>query len=80
MSNDYDPNYDDETADSDLLPYDDQFDDDDCISELMAEGYSEYEARRMAGDYSYDDEDEYGYGDDDLDRDIPDFFDGGDFE
>jgi hypothetical protein len=80
MSNDYDPNYDDETADSDLLPYDDQFDDDDYISELMAEGYSEYEARRMAGDYSDDDEDEYGYGDDDLDRDIPDFFDGGDFE
>ena len=35
----------------------------------------------MAGEYDYsDEEDEYGYDNDSLDRDIPDFFDGGDFE
>lgn len=79
MTNSYDPNTEDDTNDSDLLPYDDAFDDEDLVAELLAEGYSEEEARRMVGEYDYSD-DEYGYGDDDLDRDIPDFFDGGDFE
>ena len=73
------PNYESETNeyDADLMPYDDTFDAEDFVEELMAEGYSEEEARRMAGDY---DADEY-YGlDDDNDRDVPDFIDDGDFE
>lgn len=78
MTNAYDPNMEDDTNDSDLmLPYDDTFNEEDFVAELMGEGYSREEALRMAGDY---DADEYGYGDDDLDRDVPDFVDGGDFE
>lgn len=76
MSN---PNYKSDSSeyDNDLMPYDDTFDAEDFVEELVAEGYSEEEARRMAGDY---DADEY-YGlDEDNDRDIPDFIDDGDFE
>jgi len=72
------PNDTNDINDSDLmLPYDDTFSEEDYVAELMAEGYSREEALRMAGDY---DSDEYGYGDDDLDRDVPDFVDDGDFE
>jgi len=77
MTNAYDPNYEDDTNDSDLLPYDDAFDDEDLVAELLAEGYSEDEARRMVGDYNADEF--YGF-EDDSDRDIPDFVDDGDFE
>jgi hypothetical protein len=77
MTNDYDPNYEDDTNDSDLMPYDDAFDDEDLVAELLAEGYSEEEARRMVGDYNADEF--YGF-EDDSDRDIPDFIDDGDFE
>ena len=62
------------------IPYDSMIDDltdEEAIAELMEEGYSEEEARRMAGDY---DADEYYGFDDDSDRDIPDFIDDGDFE
>jgi hypothetical protein len=45
--------------------------DEDIMRELLAEGYSIAEARRMIGGADYDDDD-YGYGDDDLDRDVPD--------
>lgn len=80
MTNPYDPDYADDTNDSDLmLPYDDSFNDEDFVAELMSEGYSEEEARRMAGEYDYDDDDTC-YGQDDLDRDVPDFVDGGDFD
>lgn len=59
--------------------YDDSpfVDDEDLVMELIAEGYSEEEARRMVGDY---DPEDYFYGDDGLDRDVPDFVDDGDFE
>jgi hypothetical protein len=77
MTNAYDPNYEDDTNDSDLMPYDDAFDDEDLVAELLAEGYSEEEARRMVGDYNADEF--YGF-EDDSDRDIPDFIDDGDFE
>jgi hypothetical protein len=77
MTNPYDPNYEDDTNDSDLMPYDDAFDDEDLVAELLAEGYSEDEARRMVGDYNADEF--YGF-EDDPDRDIPDFIDDGDFE
>jgi hypothetical protein len=77
MTNDYDPNYEDDTNDSDLMPYDDANDDEDLVAELLAEGYSEEEARRMVGDYNADEF--YGF-EDDSDRDIPDFIDDGDFE
>jgi hypothetical protein len=77
MTNAYDPNYEDDTNDSDLMPYDDAFDDEDLVAELLAEGYSEDEARRMVGDYNPDEF--YGF-EDDSDRDIPDFIDDGDFE
>ena len=77
MTNPYDSNYEDDTNDSDLLPYDDAFDDEDLVAELLAEGYSEDEARRMVGDYNADEY--YGF-EDDSDRDIPDFIDDGDFE
>jgi hypothetical protein len=40
------------------------------IDELLAEGYSLAEVRRMIGEIDPD-EDDYGYGDDDLDRDLP---------
>lgn len=74
MTNPYDPNTEDDTNDSDLMPYDDSYDVEEMVAELMSEGYTEEEARRMAGEYDYsDEEDEYGYGNDDLDRDIPDF-------
>ena len=77
MTNAYDPNYEDDTNDSDLMPYDDAVDDEDLVAELLAEGYSEDEARRMVGDYNADEF--YGF-EDDSDRDIPDFIDDGDFE
>ena len=77
MTKAYDPNYEDDTNDSDLMPYDDAFDDEDLVAELLAEGYSEDEARRMVGDYNADEF--YGF-EDDSDRDIPDFIDDGDFE
>ena len=71
-------NYNDDDAEySDLMPYDDAFTDEDFVQELIDEGYSEDEARRMVGEY---DANEY-YGiDEDNDRDIPDFVDDGDFE
>jgi len=72
-----DNNLDNDNYDGDLLPYDSSYDVEEFVAELMEEGYSEEEARRMAGDY---DADEY-YGiDEDHDRDIPDFIDDGDFE
>jgi hypothetical protein len=77
MTNAYDPNYEDDTNNSDLMPYDDANDDEDLVAELLAEGYSEEEARRMVGDYNADEF--YGF-EDDSDRDIPDFIDDGDFE
>jgi hypothetical protein len=77
MTTPYDPNYEDDTNDSDLMPYDDANDDEDLVAELLAEGYSEDEARRMVGDYNADEF--YGF-EDDSDRDIPDFVDDGDFE
>ena len=77
MTNAYDPNYEDDTNDSDLMPYDDANDDEDLVAELLAEGYSEEEARRMVGDYNAD---EFNGFEDDSDRDIPDFIDDGDFE
>lgn len=67
--------------DTEIMPYDDAFDPDEFVAELMAEGYSEEEARRMAGEY---DPDEY-YGldaaDNEITRDIPDMdeFDTNDF-
>jgi hypothetical protein len=79
MSNPYDPNYENDTNDADLMPYDDAFTEEDYVEELMAEGYSEEEAKRMAGGYDYE-EDDTCYGQDDLDRDVPDFVDDGDFE
>ena len=43
----------------------------DLLDELMSEGYSESEARRMIGDAN----DEICYGFDDLDRDMPEWAD-----
>jgi len=71
-----DNNYESETNeyDANTLSYDDSYDEEEYVAELMEEGYSEDEARRMAGEYDHSDEnDEYGYGHDDLDRDVPDF-------
>lgn len=82
MTNPYDPNYDGETNDADLMPYDSSVDDltdEEAIVELMNEGYSEEEAKRMVGMYDYDDDDTC-YGADDLDRDVPDFVDEEDFD
>lgn len=76
MTNPYDPNMEDDTNDSDLMPYDDTFNDEDFVAELMSEGYTREEAIRMAGEY---DADEYAYGEDHLDRDVPDFVDEEDF-
>ncbi len=59
-----------------IEPYDDTFNEEDFVAELMEEGYSEEEAKRMAGEYDADD-DEYCFGD--GDRDIPDFVDEEDF-
>jgi hydroxymethylpyrimidine pyrophosphatase-like HAD family hydrolase len=50
--------------------------DTDSPFDLIAEGYSKEEAKRMAGEYDADD-DEYCFGD--GDRDIPDFVDEEDF-
>jgi hypothetical protein len=74
MSNSPDTN--DTDSPFDLIPYDDSFNDEDFVAELIAEGYSEEEAKRMAGEYDADD-DEYCFGD--GDRDIPDFVDEEDF-
>lgn len=79
MSNRYDHDYPDDTNDTDtILPYDDTFSVEEFVAELMAEGYSEDEARRMAGEY--DPEDYYG-SDEGIERDIPDVeeFDTNDF-
>lgn len=68
--------------DNDEYAYDSCLDDvteEEAIAELVEDGYSEEEAKRMVGLYESD-EDEYCYGDDDLDRDVPDFIDDGDFE
>lgn len=72
-----DNNLDNDNYDGDLLPYDSSYDVEEFVAELMEEGYSEEEARRMAGEY---DADEYYGFDDDNDRDVPDFIDDGDFE
>ena len=80
MNTPYDPDFSNDTNDADLmLPYDDTFNEEDFVAELMEEGYTEKEARRMAGEYEYDD-DETCYGCDDLDRDVPDFVDEEDFD
>jgi hypothetical protein len=76
MSNSPDTNDIDTDSPFDLIPYDDTFNDEDFVAELIAEGYSEEEAKRMAGEYDADD-DEYCFGD--GDRDIPDFVDEEDF-
>jgi hypothetical protein len=72
----------DSTNDSDLiLPYDDcdleGMSDSEIRAMLEEEGYTLDEIDRMMGLY---DSDEYQYGEDDLDRDVPDFIDDGDFE
>jgi len=76
MSNSPDTNDIDTDIDTDLIPYDDTFNDEDFVAELIAEGYSEEEAKRMAGEYDADD-DEYCF--DDNDKDIPDYVDEEDF-
>lgn len=65
------------------IPYDSMIDDltdEEAIAELMEEGYSEEEARRMLGDYESD-ETYYDHDDDipDMD-DFRDFVDDEDFE
>ncbi len=65
------------------IPYDSMIDDltdEEAIAELMEEGYSEEEARRMLGDYDSD-ETYYDHDDDipDMD-DFRDFVDDEDFE
>jgi hypothetical protein len=72
----------DPTNDTDLiLPFDDCDLDgmsvSEAIEELINDGYTEEEAKRMVGNYDPN-EDEYCF--DDNDRDIPDFIDDGDFE
>ena len=67
---------------NDRIPYDDSdlFDADEAVAELMQEGYTEEEARRMVGEF---DSDDTCYGYDDLDRDLPsghDFVDEEDFD
>ena len=63
--------------DNDILSYAEGFSEEDYVADLMAEGYTEDEARRMAGEYEPDDYD----GEIDLDRDVPDMddFQGDDF-
>lgn len=73
LDNDYD-NDEDYSYDACL----DDLTEDEAIAELVEEGYTEEEAKRMIGEYDADDE--FCYGDDDLDRDVPDFIDDGDFE
>ena len=75
MTNDYGPEYDDEILYDDTL---DDMTDEEAIEMLVAEGYTEEEAERMVGLYDADDDDTC-YGDDDLDRDVPDFVDEEDF-
>lgn len=65
------------------LPYDSMIDDltdEEAIAELMEEGYSEAEARRMLGDY--DPDNDYTEHDDDIPDmdDFRDFVDDEDFE
>jgi hypothetical protein len=64
--------------DNDILAYAEGYSEEDFVAELMSEGYSEDEARRMAGDYDADD---YSGSEVDLDRDVPemDDFDSEDF-
>jgi hypothetical protein len=57
----------------------DDLTDDEAVTMLVEEGYSEEEAKRMVGLYDADDEDT-NYGFDDLDRDVPDYVDDEDFE
>lgn len=71
-----------DTNDIDLtLPYDDcdldGMSDSETRAILAEEGYTPEEIDRMMGQYE---EDDYCYGDDDLDRDVPDFIDDGNFE
>lgn len=54
---------------TDHIPYDETFDAEDFIEELMEEGYTQEEAERMAGEY---DPDEYFDQDDDI-PEIEDF-------
>jgi hypothetical protein len=78
MNNPYDI---DSDYDNDDHAYDSCLDDvteAEAIAELVEDGYSEEEAKRMVG--LYDSDDDYCYGEDDLDRDVPDFIDDGDFE
>lgn len=75
MTNDYDPNDDDLMFDDTL----EEMTDDEAIQMLCDEGYTYEEAKRMVGLYDADDDDTC-YGIDDLDRDVPDFVDGGDFD
>lgn len=64
-----------------VLPYDDcdleGMSDTEIRAMLQEEGYPPEEIDRMMGLYEADD---YCYDGDDLDRDVPDFMDGGDFE
>ena len=66
-----------------ILPYDDcdleGMSDSETRAMLEEEGYTTEEIDRMMGLYA-DDGDDYCYGEDDLDRDVPDFIDDGDFE
>lgn len=67
---------------NDSYQYDDDLDDmtdDEAIAMLIDDGYTVDEAKRMVGIYDPDD-DEYCFGGDDLDRDIPDFVDDEDFD
>ena len=71
------------TNDTDMiLPYDDcdleGMSDSETRAMLEEEGYTPDEIDRMMGLYESDDE--YCYGEDDLDRDVPDFIEDGDFE
>ena len=64
---------------SDHIPYDETFDSDEFVAELMEEGYTQEEAERMAGEY---DPDAYFDQDDDIPEieDFPDFDSGEDLE
>lgn len=71
----------DNDYDNDDFAYDACLDDiteEEAIAELVEEGYTEEEAKRMIGEYDADEE--FCYGDDDLDRDVPDYVDDEDFE
>lgn len=62
-----------------MFPYDDTFDADEFVAELMEEGYTQEEAERMAGEY---DPEEYWEQDDDIPEmeDFEDFDCGEDLE